>query len=178
MSCCELYTHLISTRGLRGGKTKNKKNLLFRPSACWVKQNWIFWQRLAAPSRASVCPWQTEAVLMQVYRLNLCDDVNALEQKTKTKKTKTKTWNRQSLTVSAPCTRVINCLYGGAAQHERLKDQIATSLFLSLTCCMTCLHGGFKHKMIHHPHRGQDKNAKLLKKIKKQLEKKKKKKCI
>lgn len=109
MSCCELYTHLISTRGLRGGKTKNKKNLLFRPSACWVKQNWIFWQRLAAPSRASVCPWQTEAVLMQVYRLNLCDDVNALEQKTK--KTKTKTWNRQSLTVSAPCTRVINCLF-------------------------------------------------------------------
>lgn len=41
---------------------------------------------------------------------------------------------------------------------------------------MTCLHGGFKHKMIHHPHRDQDKDAKLLKKfLKKQLERKKKK---
>lgn len=39
---------------------------------------------------------------MQVYRPNLCD-VNALKQKAKA-------WNQQSLTVSAPCTRVINSL--------------------------------------------------------------------
>lgn len=40
---------------------------------------------------------------------------------------------------------------------------------------MTCLHGGFKHKMIHHPHHDQDKDAKLLKKLKLERGKKKEK---
>lgn len=52
MSCCELYTHLISTRGLRGGKTKNKKKFVV-PSQCLLGKTKL--DLLAAVGRTVTC---------------------------------------------------------------------------------------------------------------------------
>lgn len=87
------------------GEKKNKTKQVV-PSQCLLGKTKL--DLLAAVGRTVVCfslsTTETEktSVLMQVYRPNLCD-VNALKQKAKA-------WNQQSLTVSAPCTRVINSL--------------------------------------------------------------------
>lgn len=53
MSCCELYTRLISTRGLRGEKKKPKTKQVVVPSQCLLGKTKL--DLLAGVGRTVVC---------------------------------------------------------------------------------------------------------------------------